>query len=62
MEDDVIGHVPSYAMPNISSMLPSYLNSEQVGGGGAHVGVHSLVPSLPPRLGEPRRGRRMVGA
>ena len=29
-EDDVIGHVPTYAMPSISSMLPSYRNSEQV--------------------------------
>ena len=29
VEDDVIGHVPSYAMPNISSMLPNYMNSEQ---------------------------------
>ena len=30
VDNDVIGHVPSYAMPNISSMLPTYMNSEQV--------------------------------
>ncbi|GAX73359.1 hypothetical protein CEUSTIGMA_g812.t1 [Chlamydomonas eustigma] len=28
-ETDVIGHIPTYAMPNISSMLPIYMNSEQ---------------------------------
>ena len=27
--DDVIGHVPRYAIPIISSLLPTYTNSEQ---------------------------------
>lgn len=28
-EDDIVGYVPGYQMPNISSMLPTYTNSEQ---------------------------------
>ncbi|KAJ9527650.1 hypothetical protein QJQ45_025930 [Haematococcus lacustris] len=28
-EGDVVGYIPRYAIPNVSSVLPTYLNSEQ---------------------------------
>jgi hypothetical protein len=29
MDEDIVGFIPRYAIPNISSMLPTYTNSEQ---------------------------------
>lgn len=53
MEDDVVGKVPRYAMPNVSSLLPNYANSEQEFIHRTfHTGNYDQIRSLPNTLKE----------